>query len=76
MTNNGVVIEPLVITVEDAMRLSTFGRTYTYRLINDGSIASIKRGKRRLIVYASLKNFLTATTQTESGWSSSCSNIA
>ncbi len=55
----GVVWEPLVVNVEDAMRLSNLGRTYIYQLINDGSIASIKRGKRRLIEYASLKAFLT-----------------
>ncbi len=56
---HGVVWEPLVVNVEDAMRLSNLGRTYIYQLINDGSIASIKRGKRRLIQYASLKAFLT-----------------
>jgi excisionase family DNA binding protein len=52
--------EPIVCSVDDAMRSSNLGRTFIYQLINDGSITSIKRGKRRLIVYASLKAFLTA----------------
>jgi excisionase family DNA binding protein len=63
---NAGVSEPLVISVDDAMRASNLGRTYLYTLINDGSITSIKRGKRRLIVYQSLKQFL--TTEATSQW--------
>ena len=57
---NTAVWEPLVVSVEDALRVSRLGRTFIYQLINDGSIASIKRGKRRLVIYSSLKAFLTA----------------
>jgi excisionase family DNA binding protein len=52
--------EPLVVDVPTAMQITTCGRSYLYQLLNDGSIASIKRGKRRLVIYSSLKAFLTA----------------
>jgi len=71
---NTAVWEPLVVSVEDALRVSRLGRTFIYQLINDGSIASIKRGKRRLIVYQSLKQFLTMQDATEK--EPSCSNFA
>jgi excisionase family DNA binding protein len=54
--------EPLVVDVATAMQITTCGRSYLYQLLNDGSIASIKRGKRRLIIYSSLKAFLSAQT--------------
>jgi len=59
---NSAVWEPLVVSVDDAIKVSNLGRTFIYQLINDEKIASIKRGKRRLIVYASLKSFLTSQT--------------
>lgn len=64
---NSAVWEPLVVSVDDAMRASNLGRTFIYQLINDAKIASIKRGKRRLIVYASLKQFLTTQSASEGG---------
>jgi len=69
----GVVLEPLVMSVEDAMRVSTLGRTYLYQLLNEGKIASKKIGKRRVIDVASLKAFL--STQATSEQERSC-NIA
>ena len=59
---NSAVWEPLVVSVDDAIKVSNLGRTFIYQLINDEKIASIKRGKRRLLVYASLKSFLTSQT--------------
>lgn len=59
---NTAIWEPLVCSVEDAMRVSALGRTFIYQCLNDGSITSIKRGKRRLIQYASLKAYLCAVT--------------
>jgi hypothetical protein len=59
---------PLVVSVEDAMRVSCLGRTYLYQLLNDGSIASIKRGKRRLVLYQSLKQFLSAQAPVQGEW--------
>jgi excisionase family DNA binding protein len=59
---NSAVWEPLVVSVDDAMKASNLGRTFIYQLINEAKIDSIKRGKRRLIVYASLKTFLTSQT--------------
>jgi excisionase family DNA binding protein len=52
--------EPLVVDVATAMQITTCGRSYLYQLLNNGSIASIKRGKRRLVIYSSLKAFLSA----------------
>jgi excisionase family DNA binding protein len=66
--------EPLTVTVEDAMRLSSLGRSFLYDCLGDGRIASVKRGKRRLIVYQSLKQFLTMQDATEK--EPSCSNFA
>ena len=50
--------EPITVTVDEAMRLSSLGRTFLYECMNDGRISSLKAGKRRLIVLTSLKAFL------------------
>ena len=55
-----LIWEPITVTVEDAMRLSSLGRSYLYECLADGRIASVKVGKRRLVNVASLKAFLTA----------------
>jgi excisionase family DNA binding protein len=65
--------EPLVVSVKDAMLVSNLGKTYLYELIGNGSIASLKRGKRRLILYKSLKQFLAQSTIESEA---SCSNFA
>jgi hypothetical protein len=66
---------PLTVSVNDAMRLSGLGRTFLYECLGDGRIASVRRGKRRLVVYASLKAFLT-TTQSALESEPSCNNFA
>jgi excisionase family DNA binding protein len=67
---SGVVWEPLVVSVKDAMRVSCISRTYLYELIGNGSIASRKIGKKRLIIYSSLKAFLTAQPAVQGEWRS------
>jgi excisionase family DNA binding protein len=52
-------IDPLTITVLDALRLSGLGRTKLYELITNGEIQSVRVGTRRLIDFASLKACLT-----------------
>jgi excisionase family DNA binding protein len=52
-------LAPLTVGVNEAMKLSGLGRSILYELLADGRIASRKVGKRRLIIYASLKAFLT-----------------
>jgi excisionase family DNA binding protein len=67
---NGVVWEPLVVSVKDAIRISCMSRTYLYELIGNGSIASRKIGKKRLLIYSSLKAFLTAQPTEQGEWRS------
>jgi excisionase family DNA binding protein len=43
------------MSVNDAARALGVGRTYIYRLINDGTIETIRLGRRRLIKTSSLK---------------------
>jgi excisionase family DNA binding protein len=68
--------ETLVVDVVTACKISTLGRSYLYELLNNGSIASIKRGKRRLIIYASLKQFLTMQAASQGEWKVPPCNIA
>ena len=55
-------IEPVTITILDALRLSGLGRTKLYELLTNGEIQSVRVGTRRLIVFASLKALLTPKT--------------
>lgn len=48
-------LKPLMITLNDAVKLSGLGRTKLYELINDGTVKSTTVGRRRLVVYASLE---------------------
>lgn len=52
-------IEPLTVTVPDALRYSGLGRTKLYEMIANHEIASVLVGTRRLIIFASLKARLT-----------------
>jgi Helix-turn-helix domain len=54
--------EPITVSVAEAMRLSGLGLTKIYELINDGRVKTVKVDQRRLVVYASLKAFLTGET--------------
>jgi hypothetical protein len=51
-------IDPVTVTVPDALRLSGLGRTKFYELIGSGAIKSITIGTRRLVDFASLKALL------------------
>lgn len=63
-------IEPIVVDVATAMKLSNIGRTQLYVLLNSNAIASRKVGKRRLVNLASLRAFLTNDVSQESNWRS------
>jgi excisionase family DNA binding protein len=52
--------EPITITIQEAIRLSSLGRSFIYDRLSEGSIQSVKAHKRRLIVYASFKEWLTS----------------
>jgi excisionase family DNA binding protein len=51
--------DPVTVTVPVALRLSGLGRTKLYELLASREIESVRVGKRRLIVFASLKTCLT-----------------
>lgn len=46
---------PLAVDVKEAARLTSFGMTKIYALINDGTLPSRTIGRRRVIPYAALK---------------------
>lgn len=48
-------MEPIWITVAEARRVTSLGLTKFYALVNDGTIQTVKLGKRRLVKVASLK---------------------
>ena len=50
--------DPLTMTISDALRKSGLGRTKLYEIIKKRDIKAIRVGRRRLIIYASLKAFL------------------
>jgi excisionase family DNA binding protein len=52
---------PLLVSVKEARRLIGVGNTRIYALINDGSIETVRVGKRRLIRYSSLQRLAGAS---------------
>ena len=52
-------LKPVAVSVRTAGHLSGLGRTRLYELINEGRIASVSVGRRRLISLASLEELLT-----------------
>jgi len=57
-THTGGAGPPLLITVEEAASLLRLGRTSTYQLVMGGQIASVKLGRRRLVVREKLDHFI------------------
>lgn len=57
-STNDRTIEPLAVSVNDAIRISGLGRTSLYEAVGSGTLASLKIGKRRLILLDSLKAWL------------------
>jgi excisionase family DNA binding protein len=50
---------PLTVTIPIARRLSGLGNTTLWKLIGDGTLATVRVGRRRLISYESLQRLLT-----------------
>lgn len=50
-----IAIQPIWVSVVDAMRLTSIGRTTLYKRIADGTLRSTTVGKRRLISVASIQ---------------------
>lgn len=51
-------LTPITVSVEEAERLSSIGRTKLYELMQRGRIKSRKVGRRRLVIVESLRSFL------------------
>ena len=58
-----MVTSGLAVRVEDAAKLVGIGRTEIYKAIREGSLASLKIGKRRLIRVETLREWLAALEQ-------------
>jgi hypothetical protein len=50
---------PIAVTVSTACRLAGFGPTTCWRLIADGTLQTVRIGRRRLVLYHSLVRLLT-----------------
>jgi excisionase family DNA binding protein len=50
--------QPLAISITEALDLSGLGKTTIYGLLKQNMIESIRVGRRRLIIFSSLKSFL------------------
>jgi excisionase family DNA binding protein len=51
--------DPMAVTVDDAKHITGLGHTKLYELISDGTLKSVAIGKRRLILYTSIRDLLT-----------------
>lgn len=51
-------MEPIALTVSDTTKATGFGKTTTYKLINEGKLTAVKVGRRTLVTVASMKALL------------------
>ena len=56
--DQGPPIEPLAVTISAAKTLSGLGNTTLWELIGKGTLKTVRVGRRRLIIYSSLKGLL------------------
>lgn len=62
-------MEPIALTISDTSKATGFGKTTTYKLINEGKLTAVKVGRRTLVTMASIKALLggAPTTANTSG---------
>jgi excisionase family DNA binding protein len=53
-------LKPIAVTIGDTRRLTGLGNTTVFQLIKQGTLKSIKVGRRRLVIYNSIKDLLQA----------------
>jgi len=53
--NSAATQKPLAVSIPVAINITGIGRTKFYQLVNNGTIESVRIGRRRLINYASLE---------------------
>ena len=51
-------MNPVSVSINDAARTIGIGRTKVYELINDGSLATIKIGRRTLVKAGSIRQLV------------------
>jgi hypothetical protein len=51
-------LKPITVTVAEAKRLSGLGHTKLWELIGSGVLETVRVGRRRLVIYASLCRLL------------------
>jgi hypothetical protein len=61
----GTGIQPLTVTIPEAVRLSGLSRSELYRQLSVGHIRACKSGSRTLILWASLKAHVEALPEAE-----------
>jgi len=54
---------PLAVTLATARQISGLGYTTIWKLIGNGTLATVRVGRRRLIAYESLRRLLTPESQ-------------
>ncbi|MBB5343168.1 excisionase family DNA-binding protein [Tunturibacter empetritectus] len=55
---NTALNQRITISVDEAMSATGIGKTMLYELLGDGSLRSIKLGKKRLIIVESLHELI------------------
>jgi excisionase family DNA binding protein len=61
--NDSTVADRLAVSPAEAARLAGVGRTTIYKTIRSGDLRSLKIGKRRLILIASIREWLETAQQ-------------
>jgi excisionase family DNA binding protein len=56
--------EPLLATISETGEMIRHGRSFIYRLIGEGRLRTVKAGKRRLIVVASIHEYVESLQST------------
>jgi excisionase family DNA binding protein len=54
-------VSPITVTIPKGREISGLGNTTIWKLIGDGTLQTVRVGRRRLIVYESLRRLLTPT---------------
>ena len=54
---------PVLVTVEEAARRLSIGRTATYMLVRKGELQSVKIGRTRRVVVASIDDYVSKLLQ-------------
>lgn len=57
--------QPLLYSIDDAMQIIGLGRTKLYALIADGTIKTVKIGRRRLVNAESLRQLANGQPEPE-----------